>query len=156
MFRGSPCPLHISKTTTVLKFRFTSILLTNSQLPSRGVYENCVDTPQRYLDTKGLFKTKRESWGARNQWWHVFQQMTVLSSYVQVAWAVFAKMWKNHIESLSWLSVLSSHLSAKTLMAPSPLSSHFLGCPLPGSAVVTEGHFSLVKQNQRLIWMNWL
>ena len=112
MFRGSPlgavpwvlpCPLHISKTTTVLKFRFTSILLTNSQLPSRGVYENCVDTPQRYLDTKRLFKTKRESWGARNQWWHVFQQTTVLSSYVQVAWAVFAKMWKHHIESLSWL-----------------------------------------------------
>ena len=61
---------------------------------------------------------------------------------------------KSYIESLSWLSVLSSHLSAKTLMAPSPLSSHFLGSPLPGRAVVTEGHFSLVKQNQRLIRMN--
>ena len=100
MFRGSPlsafprvlpCPLHISKTTTVLKFRFTSILLTNSQLPSRGVYKNCVDTPQRYLYTKRLFKNKTGIMRGENQWWHVFQQMTVLSSYVQVAWAVFCE-----------------------------------------------------------------
>ena len=122
----------------------------------RGLRKLCWHTPE-VLGHKEAFKTKHKSWGARNQWWHIFQQMTILSSYVQVAWGVFAKMWKqNPIESLSWLSVLSSHLSAKTLMAPSPLSSHFLGSPLPGRAVVTEGHFSLVKQNQRLIRMNWL
>ncbi len=45
----------------------------------------------------------------------------------------------NRIETLSWLSLLSSHLSAKTLMGPSPLSSHFLGSPSPGSALLTEG-----------------
>ena len=53
-------------------------------------YRSCLDTPQRYLYTNELFKTKHAAswwryWGARMvqiyQWWDVFQQMTVLSSH---------------------------------------------------------------------------
>ena len=69
------------RSTQIWNHRSTSIVLTNSRLPSPCVATAVLTHPQRYLYTKKLFKTKRvpsrwRYWGAIYQWWHLFQRMS--------------------------------------------------------------------------------
>ena len=121
-------PWHWSKH---LKFRPSWIMTVPQRLCFSAQLSSCnlatcwhielSNTPPRNLYAKKLFKTKGAPsgwryWGARmvqiyQRWdvFNVFQQMTVLSSHVQVVWGVFSKMWKQLHRMIVCLKLFEEH-----------------------------------------------
>ena len=79
-----------------------SIVLTNSRLPSPWVTKAVLTHPRGTC-------TPRICSRQNGQWWHVFQQMTVLSSHVQVVWGVFSKMSKQLHRMIVCLKFFEGH-----------------------------------------------
>ena len=89
----------------------TSIVLTNSPLPTVG-YESCLDTPQRYLYMKKLFKTKRAPWRWR-YWGAIYSNGVTYSN----TWQHCLHMCRSYeVNHLVWLSAKSESASSKELL----------------------------------------